>query len=264
MENEIIIPEEIKKEISSLEEWTRTVAVRNPVERTTVYQAIQTVKAKKKTVIEFFADMKEKAHSAWKTVVSAEKTETDKLDAFEAAGKRAIMAYDRAEEEKRQAEQRRLQAIADEQARKEREKAQQEAARQAAIEREARDKAEAARRAAEAANAADRAKLMAEAAAADRKAAAAAAKSENAVNIAASVVAPVVQVAPVAEKIKGESVRKIWRAKIVNAKEIPVEYLALWIDQKKVDDFARATKGGVPVNGVEFISENTMSVRTEK
>ena len=48
MENEIIIPEEIKKEISSLEEWTRTVAVRNPVERTTVYQAIQTVKAKKK------------------------------------------------------------------------------------------------------------------------------------------------------------------------------------------------------------------------
>jgi len=260
--NDLVLPEELKKEVTTMEEMTRTVAVRNPQERVEIYGFIQAVKVKKKAVVDYFADMKETAHSAWKKIVAAEKAETEKLDAFEAAGKRAIMTYDETENQKRLAEQRRLQAIEDERARKEREKAEQEAARQRQIAQEAAERAEAARQAAMAASDAERAKLMAEAAAADRKAAAAAAKSENAANIAQSVVAPVVEV-KAAEKQAGESTRKIWRARIINAKEIPVEYLALWIDPAKVDAFARATKGGVPVSGVEFMAEESMSVRTK-
>jgi hypothetical protein len=121
--NEIQLSEGLKKEVATLEELTKTVAVRNADERAFVYQMIQGVKTKKAAIIDFFADSKTKAHAAWKAIVGMEKNETDKLDAFEAAGKRAIRAYDDAEEAKREAERRRLQAIADEAARKEREKA---------------------------------------------------------------------------------------------------------------------------------------------
>ena len=257
-----VVTGELRNEIATIEERTKNVVVRNPAEREAVYSLIQLCKTKKKSIVDFFADMKEKAFKAHRAISAAEKAETDKLDAFERAGKLAIQQYDEAENQKRIAEQRRLQAIEDERARKEREKAAQEAARQAEIEKQAREKAEAARRAAEAAGAAERAKLLAEADKADRQAAAAAVKSVNAATTVAEIVAPVVQVQAPA-KLVGESVRKIWNARILDAKKIPIDYLAMWIDPKKVDDFARATKGNVPVAGIEFYFENSLSIRTK-
>ena len=112
--NEITLSEDLRKEVTTLEEMTKTVAVRNAEERALVFQTIQTVKVKKNMIVNFFADMKDKAFKAHRAIVAAEKAETDKLDAFEVAGKRAILAFDKAEEEKREAERRRLQAIADE------------------------------------------------------------------------------------------------------------------------------------------------------
>jgi len=257
--NDLVLPEELKKEVTTMEEMTRTVAVRTPEERVVVFGFIQAVKAKKRAIVDYFAEMKEAAFKAHRAISVAEKAETDKLDAFEAAGKRAIMNYDETENQKRLAEQRRLQAIADEQARREREKAQQEAARQAEIEKSARDKAEAARRAAMAASEAERAKLLSEAAAADRKAAAAAAKSENAANIAESVVAAVVEVAPVAEKQKGESVRKVWKWRLVDAALVPREYMV--VNEAALNKMAGAMKGAIIIPGIQWYSEDSMSVR---
>lgn len=257
--NEIVLSEGLKKEVSTLEEMTRTVVVRNADERTAVYQLVQSVKTKRRMIVDFFSDSKEKAHSAWKAIVGMEKTETDKLDAFEAAGKRAILTYDQAEEQKRIAEQRRLQAIADEQARKEREKAEAEARRQREIEEAARRKAEEARRAAEAASAAERDKLLKEAEAAERKAAAASAKAEEKTETAAAVIAPVVTVAPVAVKQAGESTRDIWHFRIIDAAIVPNEYKI--INEKALDGIAKATKGSIKIPGVEFYAEKTLAVR---
>jgi hypothetical protein len=255
----IVLPEDLKKEVTSIEEMTRVVCVRNSDERTLVFQAVQSVKQKKNRIVEFFADMKEKAFKAHRAIVAAEKAETDKLDAFEAAGKRAILTWDRAEEEKREAERRRLQAIADEQARKEREKAEAEARRQREIEEAARRKAEEARRAAEAASAAERAKLLKEAEAAERKAAAAQAKAEVQAETAAAVVAPTVQIAQAAPKEKGESTRGIWRARVINAGEVPREWLI--VDEKALAAFAKATKGAKQISGVQFYEDKSLSVR---
>jgi uncharacterized membrane protein YqiK len=259
--NEIALSEGLKKEVDTLDEMTRTVAVRNPDERTVVYQLVQSVKTKKREIIDYFAESKALANAAWKKIVGMEKNETDKLDAFEAAGKRAILTYDQEQERIRQAEQRRLQAIADEQARKEREKAEAEAHRQREIEEAARRKAEEARRAAEAANAAERAKLLREAEAADRKAAAASAKAENQAETAAAVVAPVVTVAPVAVKQSGESTVKIWKWKITDEAAIPREYLTPNISA--LDSIARGTKGTIKIPGIEIYSEDTIRMRRQ-
>ena len=260
--NDVVIPEEVRKEVSTLEEWTKSVSVTSAGQRLQVYQAVQSVKTKKKEIVDFFAESKAAAAAAHRAICANEKTFTDKLDAFERAGKAAIMAYDRAEEDKRLAEQRRLQAIADEQARKERAKAEAEAAEQRRKEAEARAKAEEARRAAETADKAERERLLKEAQKADLQAAAAQAKAEVKAETAAAVVAPVIEIkAP--EKQEGESVRKVWKAKIIDANLIPPAFLASWIDPKKVDDFALTTKGAMKIPGVEFYAENSMAVRTK-
>lgn len=254
-----VVDQPTASEIERLEAWTQNVIVQNPDQRREVFEAVQSVKSMKMRVVNFFKDSKEKAHATWKAIVANEKGFTDRLDAFEAAGKRAIIKYDQAEEEKRLAEQRRLQAIADEQARKEREKAEAEARRQRQIEEEARQKAEAARRAAEAADAVEREKLLREAEAADRKAATAAAKADAKIEVSTAVVAPVVQISPVATKLKGESTREIWKWRCINISLVPDNYKI--INESMLNKLAVATKGAVPIPGIEFYTEKTMAIR---
>jgi len=76
---------------------------------------------------------------------------------------------------------------------------------------------------------------------------------------AESIVAPVIEVAKVAEKVQGESVSKIWKARIVNPKDVPREWLI--VDEKSLNAFARATKGTKDVEGVEFYAETSLRVR---
>jgi hypothetical protein len=264
---DLALPQELKKEVITMEEMTRTVAVKSSQDRADVYKFVQAVKAKKKAIVDYFAEMKEAAYASWKKIVAAEKSETDKLDAFEAAAKKAIVGYDQAEADKAEVERKRLQAIADEAARKERERAEQEAAKQRAIEEEARRKAEAARLAAEQANAEEREKLLREAEAADRKAAAAAVKAEAKIEIAASAIAPTVQVASNVEKQKGEAAQKTWKGKMVNIQLVSVEsFRILWgyfteaQRASAINAFARATKGNMLMKGIEFFPETSLKI----
>jgi hypothetical protein len=267
---ETMIPEVLdsstKTDVERLQEWTKSVVVRTPEERITVYDAIRDVKNVKDRVIAFFADSKKKAHDTWKAIVANEKSFTDRLDAFEFAAKKAIGRYNAEQEAIREAERKRLQAIADEQARKEREKREQEAARQRAIEEEQRRKAEEARHAAESAKREERERLLREAEAAERKAAAAQVKAESKEEAATTVVAPIVQVAPAIQKQKGESHYTTWKAKIIDIAKIPGNY---YLQNPKVIDaiqsalnkFAVATKGAVEVAGVEFYSEESLIIK---
>lgn len=68
---------------------------------------------------------------------------------------------------------------------------------------------------------------------------------------AAAVIAPVVQVASVAPVVSGQSVRKTWTAKVVDAAIVPREWMV--VNEKALDSFAKATKGAVKVPGVEFV-----------
>jgi hypothetical protein len=254
-----VVDQSTLSEVDRLENLTRAVVVTNPIQREAVYTEIKNVKGIKSRIVAFFKPSKEKAAATHKQIVADEKSFTDRLDAFEAAGKRAILTYDQKVEAERLAEQRRLQAIADEQARKEREKAEQEAARQRQIEEEARAKAEAARKAAEQANAEERARLLKEAEAADRKAAAANAKAEVKAEAAAAVQAPVIQIAQTNEKQKGEATKGIWKARVINAALVPREYCIP--NEQELNAIAKATKGAKQIPGVEMYEEKTLSVR---
>lgn len=74
---------------------------------------------------------------------------------------------------------------------------------------------------------------------------------------AAAVVAPVVEVASVRPVVTGQSIRKTWRARVVDAKAVPREWLV--VNDTALQAFARSTKGAVPVAGVEFFEEASLA-----
>ena len=59
--------------------------------------------------------------------------------------------------------------------------------------------------------------------------------------------------------IVGQHTKTMWKAKVINAKLVPDEYKV--VDQKMLDAFAQATKGKVPLPGVEIYSKEVMSGR---
>lgn len=59
--------------------------------------------------------------------------------------------------------------------------------------------------------------------------------------------------------VQGLHNRTIWRARVVNAKLVPDEYKV--INDKALQAFARATKGQVPLAGVEFYPEHGLTQR---
>lgn len=73
-------------------------------------------------------------------------------------------------------------------------------------------------------------------------------KAQEAANIT-----PVV--APKVAAVEGIKVRKIWKYRIVNANAIPREYLIP--NEVMLGQVARATKGTLPIPGVEFYSEDS-------
>jgi hypothetical protein len=58
-------------------------------------------------------------------------------------------------------------------------------------------------------------------------------------------------------KVRGISVSKVWKYRIVDETLIPRRFLV--VDKEALGQYARATKGQDPVAGVEFYSEDAMS-----
>jgi len=83
---------------------------------------------------------------------------------------------------------------------------------------------------------------------------------------AAAVQAPSVSVASVAPEIKGQSIRKTWKAKILDPKtavmalvQFPDWEAFIEINQGQLDKFAARTKGSVRLAGVEWYESATLS-----
>ena len=83
---------------------------------------LKRVKETQKNIKDFFGPLKKKAHEAWKTICDREKSLVDPLNKAEQVTKTKMLNYQRAEEEKRLAEERKLQAEAEAKAQREREK----------------------------------------------------------------------------------------------------------------------------------------------
>ncbi len=59
----------------------------------------------------------------------------------------------------------------------------------------------------------------------------------------------------------GTSMKDVWKFRVIDANKVPREYLM--INEKLLNDLAKATKGKLPIDGIEFYSEKAMSVRSK-
>jgi colicin import membrane protein len=223
------------------------------VTTTTEYQAageeLKRVKAKAKEVDGQRAFLKAPVLEQAKRIEDFFRAPLKFLTDAESILKRAMLTFQQAEEAKRQEAERRAQ----EAARREQEVLRRKAAEE---ERKAAEKADDLRRQAEEAAAAGRAseaaKLTAKAETIIEKATD---KSENLQEQAQSVLMPTI--ASEQPKVAGISTRKVWKARVIDPRKVPREYLV--VNEKMLDAFAKATKGAVPVDGIEFYSEDVMA-----
>lgn len=252
-------PPELRESVSACVLWSQNNVIMTAPDFQATGEHLKEIKSRQKAADAFFDGPIRSAFELHKTLVARKRVITDPLAQSEKIDKQKILVFQQAEAAKAEAERRKLQALADEVARKEREKAEQEAAKQRAIEAEQRAKAEAARQAALQASEAERKKLLAEAEVAERKASAAAVKVEAKTEQAAASIAPVVQVASVAQKVAGVTTVKVWKWRVTDETLVPRSFLVL--DEAKLTKYARAMRNGVPVAGIEFYSEDSLSSR---
>jgi len=113
---------EIREEVDGIAVQANALAIVTPEDYQAASAWLTAVKAAQKRVTKLFGDMKAKAHAAWKSVVAEESAAMKPLDEAEGMVKRKMLAWQQAEEAKRLAEQRKLQAEADAAATRERER----------------------------------------------------------------------------------------------------------------------------------------------
>lgn len=215
----------IKREVEPVVQRATAIVIRDPQQYEQAAAFLKAIKAAQKTVVDFFGPMKTKAHAAWKAITSQETETLAPLAEAERHVKNKMLDFAQEQERIRQAEERRLQAEADERARKERERLEREAAKLKSEERRE-------------------------------------AKLEQ----AAAIQAPVVTVAATTPDVAGQSIRKTWKARIVDPKAAATALLAfpdwqayLTLQQGAVDKFAVRTKGQVAIPGVEFYEAATLA-----
>lgn len=169
-----------------------------------------------KQIEEFFNPLIASAHKLHKSLTQAKGQTIGPLEAYRQETGRRMQAWKDTEARRAAELQAKLQAEADEKARKERERLEARAEKAA-------DKGQ------------------------DEKAQALIAQ-------AAAVQAQAIQVQTSVPKVEGiKEARLLYKARIVNPALVPDEY---WmIDEAKINAYARATKGTVPLAGVEFYTE---------
>jgi len=118
---------QLRQEVSPVVTKAYSIVVQNAQQYSGAAEFLKMVKDAQKKVKEYFEPMKTNAYQAWKEICAKENQMLEPLGKAEAEVKTKMLTFQREEEERRIAEQRRLQAIADEKARKERERLQKEA-----------------------------------------------------------------------------------------------------------------------------------------
>lgn len=178
--------------------------------------AARTVKTMKSQIIEFFAASKDNAYKAWKGICQNEKAFTDRLVEVEKRAKSAIIAFDSEQEQIREKERLRLQAIEDARARKEQEKLLRQAENVKTPER------------------------------------------KEALLEQATMAAPATVQEEERVKQKGEATKTVWKYRIKNIDLVPRMYL---IENHKVlGSLAKATKGQMKIDGIEFYPDKQLAI----
>ena len=225
-------------------EQALALVVRTPHEYEQVSEFRKSVKARYNEIEGYRTHLKEPFLEGGRRIDEFFRKPLQALKEAETSCKDRLLGYDNEQRRLAAEEQRRL----DEKARKEREALEAKAR----AEREKADQAAAElRRQAEAASAAERVRLEAEARRVEERSEA---KAQTMETKAAQVVAPEVHAS--IPLVAGQYIKTVWKARVVDKKAVPDEYKV--VDQGMLDKMAQATKGAVPVPGVEWYEERVM------
>lgn len=114
-------PDELKQSVAQCVAWSRAHTIDSPAAFEVAANHLKVIKAQQKQADLFFDPPIKQAYDLHKTLVGRKKLIDDPLKESESIDKQKMLTYQRAQDEKRRAEQLRLQALADEKARRERE-----------------------------------------------------------------------------------------------------------------------------------------------
>lgn len=188
-------------------------------------EMLRGIKALRKEIDATFTPIITKAHDAHKEACAQKKRAEAPLAEAEAILKQGLIGYQTVQEQIRQADERRLQAIA----------RQEEETRRL-------DEAAALERAASAAiDLTEGFQLRREAEAL----------------LEQPIVAPVVTLASSTPKLAGISYREVWKFRVTDPALVPREYLA--IDEQKIGGVVRALKGAATIPGIQAYAEKVAS-----
>jgi hypothetical protein len=218
----------VRKQADHIEVFAGSLMVATKQDADNAMARLNDAKVVRKAVVEYWKATKEAAHTAWKNIVAKETAMVDVIDRAEVVIKRKVGAWQAEEQAKAQAEQRRLQALADEQARKDRERLEKEAAKLKTPELR------------------------------EERLAQAAAVAAPVIQVDAAKVEGAVQV----KRWKAEVINM--DALIVAAVPGSVAASMLGFNQTVADTFARSTNGKVVVAGVRFFEDVGISTRSTK
>lgn len=125
----MIQKKEIEAEIKPVVREATALVISDQQSRDSAMLFLKNVKTMQKRVTDFFTPIKQAARAAWQKTVDGENELLKPLQDAEAHVKTKVIGFDREVERRRIEEQRRLQAIADEEARRERERLEKQAAK---------------------------------------------------------------------------------------------------------------------------------------
>ena len=215
----------LKQSANSAVAWAKDLTVENEQDANRAKDFLASMAGVKKRWLEYWKPVKESAKKAHSDICAKEKEVTDFIDETRQIAESKIMAWQRIEREKAEAEQRRLQAVADEQARKERERLEREAAKLKTAEK----------------------------------------KEERLEQAAAVVAPVVTITAPkmsgTVERWAGEVADKAALLKMAGLNPNGLEASFLTINESALNKFAGSTKGTVQVAGVKWTKSESLSIR---
>lgn len=127
--NEVTENEQLSNELAPVVAKASEIRITEPQHYTEAADFLKAIKGAQKRVVDHFSGMKSAAHAAWKRITATEAETLRPLERAESEVKSKMLAYSQEQERSRLAEQRRLQAEADERARQERARLEKEAAK---------------------------------------------------------------------------------------------------------------------------------------
>jgi phage-related minor tail protein len=222
----------LQEEINQMAGRANELVVKSSDQSLQAQECLRAIKSRAKKVEDFFAEMKQTAYDAWKSVVAKEKSFLDPLSTAESIIKRKVVAFQQEIERKQREEAARIEA----------QRAQEERLRKEELQRQA------------------------DAAAAKGKAE----KAEALRAKAEEYVAPPVFVPPVVAQASGTAFKKTWKAEVTDlpaflkaVAEGRAPLGVISINESALNAYAKGVKGTMAVPGLRFFEATSMAVTTK-